>query len=106
MVGGDKLTYDADTGSPAANLLETKLLFNSVISDAKKGARFASMDLMDMFLRTKMKDPEYMKVPLKYFPLEIRQKYGLEQLQQNNFFRLTNTQQGTHPNHIRNYTHR
>ena len=49
VVGGDKLTYDADSGSPAANMLETKLLFNSVISDASKGARFCSMDLKDIF---------------------------------------------------------
>lgn len=41
-VGGDKLTYLYDAGSPAANMLETKLLINSVISDATKGARFLS----------------------------------------------------------------
>ena len=33
-VGGDKLSYPDDAGSPAANLLETKILINSVISDA------------------------------------------------------------------------
>ena len=35
-VGGDKFTYDDDAGSSAASLFETKLLINSVISDAKK----------------------------------------------------------------------
>ena len=80
VVGGDKLTYDRDTGSPAANMLETKLLFNSVISDAKNGARFASMDLKDMFLQTHMKEPEYMKMAFKYFPEDIRQKYNLYDL--------------------------
>ena len=34
-VGGDKLTYDEDPGSPAASLIETKLMINSVISDAQ-----------------------------------------------------------------------
>ena len=38
-VGGNKLTCPYDTGSPAANLLETKLLLNSVISDSDKGER-------------------------------------------------------------------
>jgi hypothetical protein len=38
-VGGDKLLYDVDAGSPAASLLETKLIINSTISDAHKGAR-------------------------------------------------------------------
>jgi hypothetical protein len=31
-VGGDKLPYDDDAGSPAALLLETKLILNSTIS--------------------------------------------------------------------------
>jgi hypothetical protein len=50
-VGGDKLSYDEDTGSPAASLLETKLMLNSVISDAAKGAKFMSMDLKDFFFQ-------------------------------------------------------
>ena len=45
--GGDKLTFDGDAGAPAASLLETKLLINSVISDAKHGAKFLSCDLKD-----------------------------------------------------------
>ena len=77
VVGGDKLPYDDDSGSPAANMLETKLLFNSVISDASDGARFCSMDLKDMFLHTPMLNPEFMKVPFKYFPEDIRQRYDL-----------------------------
>ena len=48
-MGGDKLSYEADTGSPTASLLETKLLVNSVMSDADKGARFLSCDLKDFF---------------------------------------------------------
>ena len=80
VVGGDKLTYDEDTGSPAASLLESKLLFNSTISDAKKGARFMSLDLKDFFLATPMHRPEYMKIPYKYFPEDIRKKYNLHLL--------------------------
>ena len=38
VVGGDKLFYEFDSGSPAASLLETKLLVNRVISDAHKGS--------------------------------------------------------------------
>ena len=67
-VGGDKLLYDKDAGSPAANLLETKVLLNSTISDANKGARFMSLDIKDHFLATPMRDPEYMRVSFKYFP--------------------------------------
>jgi hypothetical protein len=44
-VGGDKLPCDDDAGSPAASLLESKLIINSTISDADKGARFLTADL-------------------------------------------------------------
>ena len=77
-VGGDKLSYDKDAGSPAANLLETKILLNSTISDANKGARFMSLDIKDHFLATPMRDPEYMRVPFKYFPQDIIDKYNLD----------------------------
>ena len=40
VVGVDKLPYELDAGSPAASILETKNITNSVISDAGKGARF------------------------------------------------------------------
>ena len=36
VVGGDKLHYSDDAGSPTATLIETKLLINSVISGAKR----------------------------------------------------------------------
>ena len=42
VVVGDKLEYDYDTGSPATDMLETKLLFKSVISDAKKEQDFVA----------------------------------------------------------------
>jgi hypothetical protein len=61
-VGGDKLPYDDDAGSPAASLLETKLILNSTISDAAKGARFLTADLKDHFLASPMKLPEYMRI--------------------------------------------
>ena len=59
VVVGDKLPYDTESGSPAANMLETKLLFNSIILDASNGAQFYSMDLKDMFFHTLMLNPEF-----------------------------------------------
>ena len=49
-VGGDRLDYFGDSSSPAASLLETKILLNSVILDAKDGARFMTLDIKDYFL--------------------------------------------------------
>ena len=54
VVEGDKLTCPYDPGSPAANLLETKLLLNSVISDSDKGEWFMSSDLKDHILASPM----------------------------------------------------
>ena len=77
-VGGDKLSYAADAGSPAANLLETKLLVNSTILDASKGTRFMSIDLKDFFLATPMKGNKYMRVNYKHFPDDIKKRYNLD----------------------------
>ena len=79
-VGGDKLDYTDDAGSPAASLLETKLILNSTISDADKGARFLCADLKNFFLASPMKDPEYMRLKYHYFPPAIRTQYKLDHL--------------------------
>ena len=49
-IRGDVLEYLYAASSPAASLLESKLLINSTISDAYKGARFITIDLKDYFL--------------------------------------------------------
>ena len=78
IVGGDRLDYQNDAGAPAANLLEIKILLNSTISGAAKGARFICADIKDYFLATPMENPEYMKVRYKYIPEDIRRKYSLD----------------------------
>ena len=77
-VGGDRLTYLDDVGSPGANLMETKILVNSTISDASRGARFMSADIKDYFLATPMAQAEYMKVQYKHIPEDIQQLYKLD----------------------------
>ena len=70
----DRLNYKEDATSPASNLVKTKILIYSTISDAKKDARFMSCDLKDIFLSSPMKESEYTKVPMKYFPPVIISK--------------------------------
>ena len=53
-VGGDRITYLYDSGSPAANRIETKVLLSSTISDASHGAWLMSADLKYYFLSTPM----------------------------------------------------
>ena len=80
VVGGDKLSYDDDAGAPAASLLETKLLVNSVISDASRGAKFMTLDIKDFYLATPMPKPEYMKLSLTSIPPDIITKYNLHSI--------------------------
>jgi hypothetical protein len=56
VVGGDKLEYHNDTSSLITYLLKTKLLINSTISDARRGAHFCSVDLTNFFLSSTMKE--------------------------------------------------
>ena len=80
VAGGDKLQCSYDTGSPAASLLETKLLLNSVISDARKGARFITCDLKDFFLASPMQENEYMRMHIRHMPQDIRDRYNITSL--------------------------
>ena len=74
-MGGDKLHCNFDVGAPAASLLEAKILFNSVISTP--GAKFISADIKDFFLLSEMSEYEYIRIPFKWIPEEIRHQYGL-----------------------------
>ena len=74
--GSNRLPYSSDDGSPAASLLEAKLLFNSTILDANKGARFMAADLKNFFLVTPMEESEYMCIHSKYFFEDICEEYN------------------------------
>ena len=76
-VGGDRLEYAGDAGSPATNMLETKILVNSTISDAERGARMLCADIKDFFLATPMHECEYMKVHVRHIPDDIVKRYNL-----------------------------
>ena len=79
-VGGDVLPYDDDSASPAASLLETKILINSTISDASIGAKFMTLDIKDFSLQTVMDHPEYMRIYSKYFLQDMRDKYNIDSI--------------------------
>ena len=66
-VGGDRLDYPNDASSPAASMIDAKLLINSTISDSTKGAKFMTIDIKDFFLQSSLPQPEYMRIHYKYF---------------------------------------
>ena len=60
-VGGDTLDYIGDASSLAAPLVETKLLLNSVNSEATCGSRFLTL-VLKVFLQSYLPTAEYMKI--------------------------------------------
>ena len=89
------MEYIYDSGSPAADLIGTKLLLNIFISDAHNGARFSSMDLKYMFLHMELEKSEYMKVPYKCFPTDIKKTLNLDKIIHNDYVHIK-TQKGMH----------
>ena len=79
-IGGDVLDYFGDASSPAASLIETKLLINSTISDAAQGVRFFTIDIRDYFLQSILNDPEYLHIDGKYFFSDVRAKYNIDEI--------------------------
>ena len=78
VVGFDRLSFDNETAALAANLLESKLIFNSTISTP--GAKFITLDIKDFFLASTMPEAEYMKMHIDEIPQDIITKYNMNQL--------------------------
>jgi hypothetical protein len=70
-VGGNLLDAYQDVCSPAISLLDAKIHFNSVISDAHLGARYCTGDLKDFFLVSDMLIFQYMRIHCKYITPEV-----------------------------------
>ena len=74
-MGGNLINYPDDCGTPTADLLTIKLMFNSIISTP--GAKFMMIDIKDFYLMTPMDRYEYFRMKLELFPQDIIDKYGL-----------------------------
>ena len=74
-MGGNLINYPGDCGTPTADLLTVKLLFNSIISTPN--AKFMSIDIKDFYLCTPMKRYEYFRMKIELFPEDIIQEYNL-----------------------------
>ena len=74
-MGGNRINYPGDCGTPTVDMVTVKLHLNSVIST--NGARYCTIDLKDFYLMTPMTRPEYMRMKLKDLPTEFVQLYRL-----------------------------
>ena len=71
VVDGDRINYPGEVGTPTAEMLVAKMLFNSVIST--KNTRFMTMDIANFYLMTPLSRPEYIRVSIRDIPEEIIQ---------------------------------
>jgi hypothetical protein len=69
--GGDKLDYPGDASSPTVSMLDSKIMLNSTISDARHGGRFLGLDLANYYLGTPVDYFQYMRVDPSVIPQEI-----------------------------------
>jgi hypothetical protein len=74
-MGGNLINYPGDCGTPTADLLTVKLMFNSIISTPN--AKFITIDIKDFYLMTPMDRFEYFRMKLELFPQDIIKEYGL-----------------------------
>ncbi len=74
-MGGNLINYPDNCGTPTANLLTIKLMFNSIISTP--GAKFITIDIKDFYLMMPMDRFKYFRMKLDLFPQDIINEYGL-----------------------------
>jgi hypothetical protein len=76
-MGGNLINYPSDCGTPTADLLTVKLMFNSI--NSKPNAKFMTIDIKDYYLMTPMAMArfEYFRMKLDLFPQDIIKRYGL-----------------------------
>ena len=69
VIGGNRIKYSGDAGTPTADLLTIKLLANSIVST--KNAMMLTMDLTDFYLNSPMEQPEYIRIKMSVIPEDV-----------------------------------
>jgi hypothetical protein len=74
-MGGNLINYPSDCGTPTADLLTVKLMFNSI--NSKPNVKFMTIDNKDFYLMTPMAMArfEYSRMKLDLFPQDIIKEY-------------------------------
>ena len=75
-VGGNRINYPGDVGTPIACLLTLKLFVNSVVSTA--GSEFMNLDIKNFYLNTPLGRYEYLRLKLTNLPEDVIENYGLK----------------------------
>jgi hypothetical protein len=78
--GGDRGHYPFDVSAKTADMEMVKVLVSGAASDRKRDrnkGKFATLDIKDYYLATKMDRPEYIRVKMKDIPNEIMEEFQL-----------------------------
>ena len=73
--GGNLIDYPDELTTRTANLITTKILWNSILSTL--GAKYATADIENMYLAMPLDWYEYMHIPVKLIPIEFANMYDL-----------------------------
>ena len=65
-MGGDRINYPDDCGTPTSGILTVKFLLNKVIST--KGAKLIIINIKYFYLNTPMERYKYMRLKLSELP--------------------------------------
>ena len=74
-IGGNRITFPGDVGTPTASLELAKLVFISVLS--RPGAKFITFNICNFYLQTPLNRPEYVRFRLSDIPEKFFQDYNL-----------------------------
>ena len=79
--GGDKINYPGNVSANTADMEVVKLLIQSVASDRhNKGvSNWMTLDIKDYYLGAPLERPEYIRIPTRFIPADIQEKYNLSQ---------------------------
>jgi hypothetical protein len=91
-IGGDRVNYPGNCGTPTVNMVTVKLHLNSVI--LKTGACYCAIDLKDFYLMTPMAPPEFMCTKIKALPAKIIELYKLNNKATSDGFIFIKNQKG------------
>jgi hypothetical protein len=93
-VGGNRVNYPGDCGTPTVNMVTVKLHLNSVIST--KRACYCTIDLNDFYPMTPMACPKFMPMKIKALPAKIIKLYKLNNKATSDGFIYIKIQKGMH----------
>lgn len=91
-VGGDRVNYPDDVGTPTADLLLVKTHLNSTISTPN--AKYLTLDIHNFYLNTPMERYEYARVHSDDIPDEIMNEYKLREKVDENGYVYIEIQKG------------